>query len=94
MRRHPAFQKRKPSCLRAHVIRSHIMGPCSRCQKRPPAPRGSQYQVRPLNRPLWRTRGWRYQEPFPSALSLQQACVSRLGPPWYFPVCPAISCGW
>lgn len=52
-----ASQNRKPSCLRAHVIGFHIMGPCSYCQKRPPAPRGPGHQVPLLNRPLWRTQG-------------------------------------
>ena len=52
-----ASQNRKPSCLRAHVIEFHIMGRCSRCQKRPPALGGPGHQVPPLNRPLWRTRG-------------------------------------
>lgn len=58
-----ASQNRKPSCLRAHVIGFHIMGSCSRCQKRPPAPRGPGHQVPPLNRPLGGTRGPRYQAP-------------------------------
>lgn len=52
-----ASQNRKPSCLRAHVIGFHIMGPCFRCQKRPPAPGGLGLQVPPLNRPLWCARG-------------------------------------
>ena len=52
-----ASQNRKPSSLRAHVIDFHIMGRCSRCQKRPPALGGPGHQVPPLNRPLWRTRG-------------------------------------
>lgn len=89
-----ASQNRKPSCLRAHVIRSHIMGPCSRCQKRPPVPRGPEHQVLLLNRPLWRTRS----PEVPGALSRRdlwkRPAVSRLGPWGYFPVRPAISCGW
>lgn len=69
-----ASQNRKPSCLRAHVIGFHIMGPCSRCQKRPPAPRGPGHQVPPLNRPLWRTRALRYQAPLPAGISREGAC--------------------
>ncbi|KAL0595043.1 hypothetical protein AAY473_035231 [Plecturocebus cupreus] len=52
-----ASRNRKPSCLRAHVIAFHIKGPCSHCQKRPPALRSSGHQVPLLNHPLWRTRG-------------------------------------
>lgn len=62
-----ASRNRKPSCLRAYVIAFHIKGPCSHCQKRPPALRGSGHQVLPLNHPLWRTRG----PEVPGALSLR-----------------------
>lgn len=68
------FPEQKAGCLRAHVIRLHIKGPCSLLE----APTSSQQPGAPgaaCESPSVEAPG--YQAPFPSGLSWEGACVFR-----------------